>query len=259
MIHHFPDAAAKQIVVTIDQLPVILHTAGADAHCVGIFAEEIRPVIQLFFPSCMGGNLRHLCDGRIHFTSHVIGMPDGMNDALIMNRQIGMLLDPCVHTVRIAIAARLVAKAPHDDGSMRPVPVIDPADPVKVAGRPLRVVGDEAEHRRKRHGLGTVGLQICFVHNVDTVFIRTFQKQRIRRIVAGTDRVDVELFAKKNVSFNFVRAHGIAVFCAGVMMVDAVQLDLPPVYKEYISLDLHLFETNAQLYAAVFRFNIKVI
>ena len=45
VIRPLPDAAARKLVVVIDKLPVILKRARADAHCMAVFAKEIRLVL----------------------------------------------------------------------------------------------------------------------------------------------------------------------------------------------------------------------
>ena len=38
----FPDTAAAKLIAPLDDFPIILKRAGTDAHCVAVFAKEIR-------------------------------------------------------------------------------------------------------------------------------------------------------------------------------------------------------------------------
>ena len=115
VIHHLPDAAAHQIVVFVDLLPIGLCVAGADAHCMGVLAEEVGAVVERpFLPPVLadGPDLFH---GRVHLAADVIGDPLVVDDALIVDGQAGVGLEIGVHRIRVAVSAGLVAEGPEDD------------------------------------------------------------------------------------------------------------------------------------------------
>ena len=90
-------------------------------------------------------------------------------------------------------------------------------------------------------------LQIILIHDINSMFIRQLQKQRIRRIMGGADGINIVLLAQQHILLDLLRRHGIAIFRTGIMVIDAMEFDLPSVDKKNISLDLHRSKTDPLL------------
>ena len=253
VVHHFPDAAADQVVVSVDLLPVGLGISRSDAHGMRVFAQEIRPVVERFLLSLMDSDVMDHLNARIHLAADVVGDPAAVDGALVVDRESGVRLQVVVHRVGVGISAGFISQAPHHDGrvGVDAVPQIQPLDAVHVMRPPLRIVGNGVVGGRELHGEGAVRLQVVLVHDIDAVLVRQFQKKRIRRVVGRADGVDVEFLAQKDVPLDLVRRQGIAVFGACVVMIDPVEFDLPAVDQEVLRVfDLHGLEAELLLHAA---------
>ncbi len=261
VIDHLPYAAAHEIVVVVYLLPICLCVAGADAHGVGVLAQEIRPVVEtLLLPPVLAHVVHHL-DAGVHLAAHVVCLPLAVDGALVVDGQGGAGLQPVVHRVGVVIAAGLVAERPHDDGRVRVelVALVQPVDAVEVTGLPLGVVGDRVVRRRELVGKRAVGLEIVLVHDVDADLVRKLKEQGVGRIVGRADRVDVEFPAKQHIPLDFIRGHGVAVHRACVVVVHAVQLELFPVQQEDVAGNLHGFEADTLLHTGRRRLVVDVV
>ena len=196
MVHHFPNAAAHQIIEGIDFLPVILRCAGANTHGMGIFAQEIGPVVQLLLFALMLANLAHIFYTGVHFAAHIVGDALAVDDAFVMHRDGGVGFQPGIHGIGVVIAAGFVAQAPQNNAGPVFIPVVQMLDPLHIPGQPGFIVGNAVIGGRELVGEGAVGFQIVFVYDIDAVFIAQLQQQRIRGIVGGADGVDVVAFAQ---------------------------------------------------------------
>ena len=139
----------------------------------GVLAHEVGPVIEGFLlPAVLAHIVDHLHAG-VHLAAHVIGDFLAMDGALVMDRQWRMGFQILIHGIGVGIASSLVAKTPHDDGSVSVdlVPLIEPGDPIHIVSFPLGIMADGVVGRGDLVGPGSVGLQIVFVHDVETVFI----------------------------------------------------------------------------------------
>ena len=112
----------------------------------------------------------------VHLAAHVVGLPPGVNGALIVDGQGGVGFEIVVHGVRIAIAPGLVAKRPHDNGGIAVefVPLVEAGNPVQIVAPPFGIVGEGVVGGGDLVGKGPVGLQIVLVHDIDAVLVRQF-------------------------------------------------------------------------------------
>ena len=85
MVHHFPDTAAHQIIIVIDFLPVCFGIAGTHTHGVGIFTEEIRPVVEALLFSAVLADPVHLLHRWVHLAAYIIRLPFAVDSALVMH------------------------------------------------------------------------------------------------------------------------------------------------------------------------------
>ena len=247
VIDHLPDAAAHEIVVGVDFLPVGLGIAGTDTHRVRVLAKEVRPVIERRLLAAVLADLMYILHARVHLAADIIGDALAVHRTLVVHRQCGVRLQIVVHRVGIRIAAGLVAERPHDNGriGVKLIALIEPRDAVEIARLPLGIVADGVVGRRDLMRPGAVRLQIVFVDDIDPVFVGQLQKQRVRRIVRGADRIDIELLAELHIPLDLVGGHRIAVRRAGIVVVDTFELDLSAVEQEHVAADLHGFKADA--------------
>ena len=261
VIDHLPHAAAQEIVVGVDELPVGLGVAGAHAHGVGVLAEEVGPVVQRRVLAPMLGHGQHVLGLRVHLAAHVVGLSPAVDDGLVVDGQGGPGLEPAVHGVGVFGAAGLVAQGPHQDTAVpvELVPAIEPGDPVQIPGLPAGVVGDQIVARGQMVGPGAVGLQVVFVDDVEAQLLRQLQEQGIGGIVGGTDCVDVEGLAGPQVPLDLGGSQGVALHGGGIVVVDALELQLFPVEQEDVAPDLHGPEAEAFLDTAAFRLIVEIV
>ena len=85
MVHHFPDTAAHQVIIVIDFLPVCFCIAGTHSHGVGIFTEEIRPVVEALLFSAVLADPVHLLHRWVHLAAYIIRLPFAVDSALVMH------------------------------------------------------------------------------------------------------------------------------------------------------------------------------
>ena len=258
-----PDAAADQVVVAVDLLPVGLRVAGADAHGVRVFAHEVRAVVHRGLFALVLADVAQLFDRRVHVGADIVGDALAVYRALIVDRQGGLRLQPGVHGVRVVVAAGLVAEGPHDDRRVRAdlVPLVEALDAFHVPGQPCRVMRDGVVVAGclQLHDGRAVGLEVVLVDDVDAEFVGELEEQRIGRVVGRAHRVDVVLLAQEQVALDLVRGHRVSVRAGRVVVVDALELDSLPVDEEEVFPDLDGLKADALLDAGGLRLVVDVI
>ncbi len=222
MVHHLPDAAADQVVVAVDLLPVGLRVAGTDAHGVRVFAHEVRAVVHRGLFALVLADVAQLFDRRVHVGADIVGDALAVYRALIVDRQGGLRLQPGVHGVRVVVATGLVAEGPHDDRRVRAdlVPLVEALDAFHVPGQPCRVMRDGVVVAGclQLHDGRAVGLEVVLVDDVDAEFVGELEEQRIGRVVGRAHRVDVVLLAQEEVALDLVRGHRVSVRAGRVVL-----------------------------------------
>ena len=145
------------------------------------------------------------------------------------------LADPGGHRGQPAPGAALVAQRPHHDAGVVLVPLDHPAGPGRAARAPsarrrpgCRASPDLAE---------AVGLQIALVDHPQAQLVAQVEEGRVRRIVAGADRVDVVLLHQQQIAAHRLRVQGAPVARVELMAVDAAQQDPPAVDLQQPVLD----------------------
>ena len=259
VVHHFPNAAAHQIIEAVDFLPVILCRAGANTHGMGIFAQEIGPVVQLLLLALMLADFSHIFHAGVHLAAHIVGDALAVDDAFVMHRDGGVGFQPGIHGIGVVIAAGLVAQAPQNDAGPVFIPVVQMLNPFHIPGQPGFVRGNAVRGGRELVGEGAVGFQIVFVYDIDAVFVAQLDEQRIRGIVGGADGVDVVAFAKQNIPLNFVRGQAVAAGGAGIVVIDAPQLQLLAVQGKDIALNLYILKAHALPDNGVAKLDVKIV
>ena len=171
VIRPFPDAAAHEVVVFIEAVPIFLHRARAYAHRVNIFAEEIGLCLVPCALMRALADIFNLLVRRIHIGNHVVSLALCVYDSLVVGGYFGAhFMHIVIADVLAGVAARLVAQRPHGDARMTPVTHIHSLDPVKVARSPFEVVADFV-HVVVRSEARAVSLDIRLVDYVETVYV----------------------------------------------------------------------------------------
>ena len=217
----------------------------------GILTHKVRPVIQaLHLSSVLTGPVHHI-HARIHLAAHIVRLPLTVDRALVVDRNIRLRSQVVVHCIRIVITARLVAKGPHNYGSIgvELIALIQTLNAVHVTGLPLRIVAYGIVGGRKLHDDRSMGLQIIFIHNIYTHLVSHLQKERVRRIVRCPDRINIEFPAQSHIALDLIRRQGVSVGRTRVMVIYALELDLMTVQIEYILMDLHRLKADSLLNA----------
>ena len=144
VIDHFPDAAAHEVRIGEDFLPVRFRVARAHTHGMRILAHEVGAVIEACLLAAVLAHVVHHLHRRVHFAADIIGLALAVDGALIVHGQGGMRLQVVIHGIRIVETAGLIAQGPHEDGGIRVnlVALIKPGDAVDIVAFPLGIMGD---------------------------------------------------------------------------------------------------------------------
>ncbi len=235
VIRPLPDAAAHQTVTGEDGIPVFLQAAGADAHGVRVFAQEEGLFPQLLFLTPFA-DFAHMIDVRIHFRDHVIGNAPGADHTLIVHRNFrAHPMQVFAAGILVFPAPGLIAERPQDDTGMVAVAQVHAFYAVKVMIDPLFIVADPV---RPVNGVaaGAMSFDIRLVDHIETVKIAQRQKYRVRRIVGGAHRIDIQAFHQLYVAQQILRVHDIALQ-RGVVMVDPLEFDRLSIEGEDVLFD----------------------
>ena len=177
-----------------------------------------------------------------------------------MHGDVGHAFEVVIGGIGVAAASALVAKAPHDyRGSQDLVSLIMVHGAAEVAGFPLRIVREPVVRGRKLAHKHPVGLDVHLVHYVDSHLCRELKQQRIRGIVRCPYGIDIELLADPEIPLDLFGCHAVAVPGVGIVVIDALELDLVAVEGVEIALHFYGLETDSLMDAAVGAFDVEVI
>ena len=243
MIRPFPNAAAHEILIFIEYLPIFLKSAGAYAHCMSVFAKE-EGLRGVTLASCVFAASLDVCVVCIHFGYHVVAVTSSPDNALIVDGYLrAAFMQEVVALILAGISARLVAERPHDDACAASVALIHSLDSVKVSRRPLEVMADKV-NVVVRGAAAAVSFDICFIYHIEAVNVAEDKESGVGGIVRSPDGVHVERLHQLYVFLKVVEAHNIAGLIVSVVMVDALDLDGFAVDGEYILFDLNGLEAD---------------
>ena len=227
----------------------------------GVLAHEIWAVIEPGLFAALFADIVHHFDAGVHLAAHIVSLALAVDGALIVHRQGRVLLEVIVHGIGVVIAARLVAKAPHNNRCVPAdfVPLIQPHDAVHIVAFPLGVVADGVIGRRELHGERTVRLQVIFVYNINAKLVRQFQQQWVRGIVRCAHGVDVEPLTDQHITLDIIGGHGVAIGRIGIVVVHALKFDFAAIEQEHILLDFNRAEADFLFYAAGGGFIVNIV
>ena len=234
LVLEVPDAAALERRILPDQVPVLLEVADGIPHRVGVFALDERPG-RLAFQI-----LHALFQPLVHRTED-IGIPFQLR-TFVLNRTRGVhFLDHPVAGLEIGAVARFIAQTPNNDAGMVEVPQHHPAvanqmrlEEVLPAGQgPLFITH-------------SVRFDISLVDYVETITVTQGVPARIIGIVAGSYRIDIQLFHNTDIANHLFLGNNISARLAEFVTVYALDEYRLAVHQELRVLDFHGTEAKIQ-------------
>ena len=226
LVDPVPDAAARELVVLVEEVPVLLQVAHPVAHRALVLHLEVRTRIgQLLAQSVE----RHvLSAGHVRRIVPRAGAPVGRNPAHAVERARGVELLHRLVALRGARApSELVADRPHHDARAVAVEVHLP---------------DVALHHRRvpflalRHAVRAVPhavrLHVGLAHHVDAVPVAQVVHPPVVRVVRHAHAVDVVPAHEPRVLLHLLERERIAVLGVHLVAVHALELDGAPVHED---------------------------
>ena len=228
MIRPFPNAAADELGVLVEQLVIVPYVTGAIAHGMGILAEEyrhgdiIRSRIAL-----------HVRQRRIHHGVDIRVIVLALAGSILGVDQTGIVpvFGPADHFHMVAAMAAFVARGPDDDAGMVLEILHHPLHPLQKFISPfclgagpgiglhiviIRNIGQTAQE--------TVGLDIRFTDHIQADLIAELNKSRCGRIMRGADAVHIQLLHQEQIGLQLFVALTPAPSGAGIMVIHTMEL-----------------------------------
>ena len=214
LVHIVPNKAALVQGEFINHFYIAFHTAQGVAHIVHIFAADVGFLgIQFqIFPDFRRGGIHAGFHVR---NSLVFGTPVGAVGctvhntpgpvaAFVMHKAAGILgAEEVCHFHNVGTTEGFVAAGPEENGNVVFIPLEHGVCPIQHTVFPFRQTAGDVPFGINEHILlpGTVGLQIGFIHHVDTLAVAHKIPFAAVGIMAGADSVDV--VALKNIHGSF--------------------------------------------------------
>ena len=193
LIHPVPDAAALQLLVGLNHVPIVLQAAHAVAHRVAVFHHDEGTMHGI---KALVHKLLQVLRASIHQADDIgVFIVDG---SLVGHRTRRVaLLHPLVGVFEVDAVAALIAHRPHDDRGM----ILVAFQHVAVA-RPhhllvLWVFGEASV----AIALG-MGFAVGLIPDVKAIFVAEFVPIGVVGIMTGTHSIDVHLFHQSDISFH---------------------------------------------------------
>ena len=261
VVDELPDTAAHEAILGVDHIPILLQTAGAVAHGVGVLAEEqglgVDMAVKVGGADIVGGGvhtalhvdeivLQSIPDLLVGLALHVppqtVGGAAGC--VLAMDQALGVAgMEVLAHFALVLAHARLVAQGPHEHAGVVLVPLEHPLHAIQVGGGPRVAVGELVPVAHHGH---TVGLDVGLVDDVEAVLIAQGGEAGIIGVVAGADAVDIVPLHDHEVADHVLHGGGGAENGVAVVAVDALELDLLAVEVQHAVPDLDGTEAHLQ-------------
>ena len=244
MIAPFPDKAAAEILVFIDQFLIILCVSGAVAHGMDVLTEDQRLIVLGIF-AIFADEVQLWIHPAVQVDVLIsLGIADAVGAAFIVQQTRGLVfLDPLGRLDEVLTVARFVAHRP--DQHARAVLVTNNAALHTVEHglfihrifcqqrKIALVVFAEAVHH-------AVHLDIALINDIQAELIAQLVEIRAVGVVAGAHGVDIVLFHQAQVAQHLVIGHGKAVHGRAVVAVRTAELDGLSVELDDAVFDGHL-------------------
>ena len=197
LVYPVPNETALQLVVLINQVPVVLEVSCAVTHGMGIFAENHGAGITLVHVLAQPPDA--CVHGAIDVALRVVTTP-----FVLYGTGGGYLLGIVIQSFEVLAVARLVAHGPSHDGGVVTVARNHTAHPLHERHLPVGVVGKGlifVEHH-------AMALDVGFVYHIESEFRAKLVPRIVVRVVAVAYTVQVELLHQLDVVYHGSYADG---------------------------------------------------
>ena len=233
LVYPVPDEAALQLVVAVDEVPVVLQIAYAVAHGVGILAEDEGTRVALVHMAAQGPDAG--IHGAVNVALGIVATP------FVLHGTGGVGgMGQVIEGLEMTAITALVAHAPGDDGGEVAVACYHAFHALAEGQLPLRLVGQ----RTPGMVFHAVTLDVGFVHQVEAVLRAEFVPGGIVGIVAVAYGIQVVLLHQADIC-----QHGGHI--DGASLVGVVLVTVHATKQHRLSVDelhtvLHLHRTKAE-------------
>ena len=134
-------------------------------------------------------------------------------------------------------AARFIAQRPEQHGGMILVTQHHTGGTLHIGMQPERIIAQIVPD--------AMGFEVGFIDQIDPIFIAQLVPERVIGIMAGANRVEVELLHQLDLGAHIVFCERPTAFGMMLMTIYAAQHEAFAVQQNDAILDLHLAETHA--------------
>ena len=247
-----PDEAAMDHRVRVDHRLIAGNATRAIAHGVQVLAHDHRAIQQHrrrpldagTVVADSGAQVLELFGRRVH-PGVQVGVVTGVV-ALVVHRTAGVAgVDPGAHRCEVHPGPGLVAQRPGDDAGMVLVALDHALDAIEVAVAPGGVITGVAgpvDHPE------TVGLDVALVDHPEAELVGEVEEGRVRRVMAGTDRVQVVPLHQHQVAAGLLGIEDPAGRPVELVTVHATQPQPASVHQPRAAVDLDAAEPDPELH-----------
>ena len=232
LVYPVPDATALSHRLRLEHLPVVLQTALAVAHGVGILTQDEGAV-----DVGLGQIGLYLVDAAVHAAIDV-GI-EVLLGALVLYGAVGLdRFEPAVGVLEVDPVAGLVAQRPDGDRRVVLAPLVHAPRAVHVSLEPGGILG-----QRSRAVTHAMRLDVGLVDDIESVAVAQVVPIGIVGIVGATHRIDVVLLHQLYIFQHQLLAHGAAAV-GELVAVHPLDQDGHPVDAEAALLDFRGLEAH---------------
>ena len=233
LVYPVPNETALQLVVLINQVPVVLEVSCAVTHGMGIFAENHGAGITLVHVLAQPPDA--CVHGAIDVALRVVTTP-----FVLYGTGGGYLLGIVIQSFEVLAVARLVAHGPSHDGGVVTVARNHTAHPLHERHLPVGVVGKGlifVEHH-------AMALDVGFVYHIESEFRAKLVPRIVVRVVAVAYTVQVELLHQLDVVYH--GPHGDGTSLVRVVLVTVHPLEEDGLAVNHLHAVHHFHGTEAE-------------
>ena len=236
LIDPVPDAAALQLRVLVDSVPVVGEAAAAVAHRVRVLAHNERTLLRL------AGVAGEVVRRGVH-DGHNVGVAV-VEGALVLHRAAAVLgLQPVVGGLVADTVARLVAQRPDNDARVVLVAL------VHIADTRHRSLLEVSTLRQRLLAVALrVRLRIGLVNDIQTIVITQVVELRRIGIVAGAYGIDVVGLHQPDILLHTLFGNHVARSWVVLVAVHPADGHRHPVHLQLSVFDADVAETDGDCY-----------
>ena len=214
LVHPVPNETALQLVVLVNQVPVVLEVTYTVTHGMGIFAENHGAGITLVHVLAQPPDA--CVHGAIDVALRVVTTP------FVLYGTGGVyLLGIVIQSFEVLAVARLVAHRPGDDGGVVAVACNHAAHALHERHLPVGIVGKGlilVEHH-------AMALDVGFVYHIKSEFCAKLVPRIVVRVVAVAYTVQVELLHQLDVVYHGPHGDGTSIVRVVLVTVHPLEED----------------------------------